>query len=80
MPRNKRRTCCLRGKGISWLQYQNISFCIINNEQDQYDFDSLVGREDYEQLRQNAIQFWEDYVNNESCDRRLFDKITSKDK
>tara|TARA_Y100001973_G_scaffold103293_1_gene170237 strand:- start:2965 stop:3762 length:798 start_codon:yes stop_codon:yes gene_type:complete len=54
------------------------SFCIINNEQDQYDFDSLVGREDYEQLRQNAIQFWEDYVKNESCDRRLFDKYLAK--
>tara|TARA_Y100000592_G_scaffold91981_1_gene152998 strand:+ start:2321 stop:3196 length:876 start_codon:yes stop_codon:yes gene_type:complete len=49
-------------------------FCIINERQDQYDFVSLINSPNYEQMRDKAIQFWEDYVRVENCDKRLFDK------
>ena len=50
-------------------------FCIINERQDQYDFVSLINSPNYEQMRDKAIQFWEDYVRVENCDKRLFDKF-----
>jgi hypothetical protein len=49
-------------------------FCIINDDFDRYDFDSLIENEDYENMRQKAIQFWEDYVRIENCDKRLFER------
>jgi len=49
-------------------------FCIINENFDSYDFDSLIESEDYENMRQKAIQFWEDYVRIENCDKRLFER------
>ena len=49
-------------------------FCIINDDHEKYDFESLIDRPDYDAMRQKAIQFWEDYVRIDKCDRRLFDK------
>lgn len=49
-------------------------FCIINESHENYDFESLLDRTDYDTMRQKAIDFWEEYVRIDKCDRRLFDK------
>ena len=54
---------------VDWTE-----FCIINEEYDRYDFESLISSEKYDTMRDKAIQFWEDYVRIENCDKRLFDK------
>jgi hypothetical protein len=53
--------------------------CVINEEDSQYDFDSLIDSESYDGMRQKAIQFWEDYVRIENCDKRLFDKYLERE-
>lgn len=53
-------------------------FCIINENHESYDFESLIDRSDYDAMRQKAIEFWEEYVRIDKCDRKLFDKYLVK--
>tara|TARA_R110002126_G_scaffold105787_2_gene240245 strand:+ start:477 stop:1349 length:873 start_codon:yes stop_codon:yes gene_type:complete len=48
-------------------------FCIINDKQTDLDFNSLTINTEYENMRQRGIQFWEDYVRIENCDKKLFE-------
>lgn len=52
-------------------------FCIINEKQSKYDFNSLIVNPEYENMRQKGIQFWEDYVRIENCDKKLFENHLS---